>query len=99
MSSVRETERSIRNTETSIRETERSIRDTARACKALEDQYLKMRQTVGLETLRAIQTQMAQDALRVHLAKLQDECRSVGGHFASELARAIENLPTPKELK
>jgi len=69
-----------------------SVQDTARSCKALEEHYVQMRQTAGLETLRSMHQSLAREALQRHLQSLKKDCEGIGGQFAHEVANNITKL-------
>ncbi len=65
---------------------------TARSCKALEDDYKRMRQTVGLQTLVEIHAELARDAVRRHLVAFEKEVSEVGGSFAEQVRATTDAL-------
>lgn len=69
-----------------------SLQTTARSCKALEDEYTRMRQSVGLDTLAKLHSGMADEAVRRHLVQLQSDCAHIGGVFASQVGTRLRQL-------
>jgi hypothetical protein len=69
-----------------------SLQASAESCKALENQYLSMRQTVGLDILQTLHKSMAREGLRRHLANLTIEFEDIGGTFSKEVIRLLNQF-------